>query len=81
MELRQEMSNLRYRFEVRDAEDRFGFIPNISPVKTEYQLDATGLGPRVDVAVLSEVQNPGSNVWRQPCRIAIEIKLWQPGGP
>jgi hypothetical protein len=80
-ELRHELSNLRYRFEVRDVKDRFGYIPAINPVKTEYQLNPEGCGPRVDIAVLSEEQNPDLNIWRQPCRLAIEIKLWQPGGP
>lgn len=78
-ELRHELSNLRY--DVGHVEHRFSQIHAISPVKTEYQLNPKGLGPRVDIAVLSEVQNAGSNLWRQPCRIAIEIKLWQPGGP
>lgn len=79
VELRHELSNRRY--DVGHVEHRFSQIHAISPVKTEYQINSKGLGPRVDIAVLSEVQNSGSNLWRQPCRIAIEIKLWQPGGP
>jgi len=78
-ELRHELSNLRY--DVGHVEHRFSQIHAINPVKTEYQLNPNGLGPRVDIAVLSEAQDPKSNLWRQPCRIAIEIKLWQPGGP
>jgi hypothetical protein len=78
-ELRHGLSNLRY--DIGHIEHRFNQIHAINPVKTEYQLNPIGLGPRVDIAVLSEVQNPNYNLWRQPCRIAIEIKLWQPGGP
>ena len=80
-ELRHELSNFPYRFEVKDVEDRFEFTHAINPVKAEYQLNAEGSGPRVDIAVLSENQDPRFNLWRQPCRIAIEVKLWQPGGP
>jgi len=79
VELRHELSNLRY--DVGHVEHRFSQIHAINPVKTEYQLNRKGLGPRVDIAVLSEVQDPDFNLWRQPCRIAIEIKLWQAGGP
>jgi hypothetical protein len=28
--------------------------------------------------VLSEKPDSKSDIWRQPCRVAIEIKLWQP---
>jgi hypothetical protein len=58
-ELRREMCDLRYDFS--GVEHRFSQIHAINPVKTEYQLNPNGSGPRVD--------------------IAIEIKLWQPGGP
>jgi hypothetical protein len=78
-ELRSEMSDLRY--DVSGVEHRFSIIHAINPVKTEYQLNPNGSGPRVDIAVLSESHNHEHNLWRQPCRIAIEIKLWQPGGP
>jgi hypothetical protein len=78
-ELRREMCDLRYDFS--GVEHRFSQIHTINPVKTEYQLNPNGFGPRVDIAVLSELQNLDYNLWRQPCRIAIEIKLWQPGGP
>jgi hypothetical protein len=78
-ELRNEMCDIRY--DVSGVKHRFSIIPAINPVKTEYQLNPNGSGPRVDIAVLSEVQDSAYNLWRQPCRIAIEIKLWQPGGP
>jgi hypothetical protein len=78
-ELRREMCDLRYDFS--GVEHRFNQINAINPVKTEYQLNPNGFGPRVDIAVLSELQNLDYNLWRQPCRFAIEIKLWQPGGP
>lgn len=44
------------------------------PVATEHYVP----GGKMDVAVLSDEPDSGSSVWRQPCRIAIEIKLWQP---
>jgi hypothetical protein len=28
--------------------------------------------------VLSEKPDPKKDIWRQPCRVGIEIKLWQP---
>jgi len=59
---------------------RFGFRDpfRIRPITTEYYL-YKGERDRFDIAVLSAEQDPDSALWRQPCRIAIEIKLWQPG--
>jgi hypothetical protein len=75
-ELRKETIGLRYQHDPEGANSRFGFPQpfSINPVKTEYYVPEG----KIDVAVLSEKPEAESNVWRQPCRIAIEIKLWQP---
>jgi hypothetical protein len=59
---------------------RFGFPDHfcIHPVTTEYHVYKRE-NDRFDIAVLSEKPDSKSDIWRQPCRIAIEIKLWQPG--
>ncbi len=80
VELRNATSDLRHQYDGGGANRRFGFTEPfcIHPVTTEYHL-YNGKDDRFDVAVLSEKQDPNSDIWRQPCRIAIEIKLWQPG--
>lgn len=78
--LRHEMSDIRYESEAKDVERFFKSVPRINPVKTEYGLNLQGSRARFDVAVLSAEQDPSFNIWRQPCRIAIEVKLWQPDG-
>jgi hypothetical protein len=79
-ELRREMKEMRYKPVASQVDKRFGNVPAIHPVKSEYQLFPKGSGDRCDIAVLSEEeQDPESNLWRQPCRIAIEIKFWQAG--
>jgi hypothetical protein len=62
------------------ANSRFGFADafRIHPVTTEYYL-GNGNKDRFDIAILSKEPDSNSNIWRQPCSIAIEIKLWQPG--
>lgn len=80
VELRNALRHLLYTYELNDQNKRFGFnepIP-IHPVTTEYFL-SDGKQDRFDIAVLSEDQDRTTAIWRQPCRIAIEIKLWQPG--
>jgi hypothetical protein len=47
-------------------------------VTTEYYI-GNRKRDRFDVAVLSEKPDSGSDIWRQPCQVAVEIKLWQPG--
>jgi hypothetical protein len=47
-------------------------------VTTEYYI-GNGKRDRFDVAVLSDEPDSASAIWRQPCQVAIEIKLWQPG--
>lgn len=37
-------------------------------------------GLRFDLALLSETLDSTKNVWNQPVRAAIELKLWQPDG-
>lgn len=75
-ELRKETISLRYQHNAEGANSRFGFTEpfSINPVTTEYYVPEG----KIDVAVLSEEPDSTSAVWRQPCRIAIEIKLWQP---
>jgi len=79
-ELRKQTDGLRYQYDAGDKNRRFGFTDpfSIHPVTTEYHL-YNGKDDRFDIAVLSEKQDSSSDIWRQPCRIAIEIKLWQPG--
>ena len=74
-ELRKETISLRYQHSAEGKNSEFGFSEpfSINPVTTEYYVPEG----KIDVAVLSEPDS-ASNVWRQPCRIAIEIKLWQP---
>ena len=59
---------------------RFGCIEpfSIRRITTEYYLNKNGQS-RFDVAVLSETPDSNLEIWRQPCRVGIEIKLWQPG--
>jgi hypothetical protein len=78
VELRNATSDLRYPYPY-DAEGKnhqFGFtVPFcIHPVTTEYHVSEG----KFDIAVLSKEPDPKSDIWRQPCRVAIEIKLWQP---
>jgi hypothetical protein len=75
-ELRKETISLRYQHSAEGKNSKFGFSEpfSINPVTTEYYVPEG----KIDVAVLCEEPDSTSNVWRQPCRIAIEIKLWQP---
>jgi hypothetical protein len=65
------------RFQHDAANPRFELPDTFSVhhVTTEYHVPPEG---RFDVAVLSEKTDPTSDIWRQPCCIGIEIKLWQP---
>jgi hypothetical protein len=85
VELRNETREIRYLYDAEGANHRFGFSrlgPNrplrINPVTTEYYI-GNGKQDRFDVAVLSNKPDSASAIWRQPCQVAIEIKLWQPG--
>jgi hypothetical protein len=86
VELRNQTPNIRYPYDADGENGRFGFSrldpPNlplrIHPVTTEYYI-GNGKRDRFDVAVLSEKPDSESAIWRQPCQVAIEIKLWQPG--
>jgi hypothetical protein len=80
VELRNATNDLEYHYDPGGKNLRFGFTdrPKIHPITTEYHL-YEGQKDRFDIAVLSEEQDSESDIWRQPCRIAIEIKLWQPG--
>src|ERR1035441_9752191 len=78
VELRNATRDLRYPYPY-DAEGKnhlFGFTDPfcIHPVTTEYHVSEG----KFDIAVLSKVPDPKSDIWRQPCSVAIEIKLWQP---
>jgi hypothetical protein len=80
VELRKEMSSLWNHYLPGGKNLLFGCNEPfcIRPITTEYYL-YNGKTDRFDVAVLSNEPDPHSALWRQPCRIAIEIKLWQPG--
>ena len=82
VELRNETSELRYPYDAKGANHRFGFTNplEIHPVTTEYYI-GVGKRDRFDVAVLSNEPDSALDIWRQPCQVAIEIKLWQPGYP
>jgi hypothetical protein len=76
VELRNATSGLRYPYDGEGKNHRFGFTDPfcIHPVTTEYHVSEG----KFDIAVLSKEPDPKSAIWRQPCRVAIEIKLWQP---
>jgi hypothetical protein len=76
IELRNATSDLRYPYDGEGKNHRFGFTDPfcIHPVTTEYHVSEG----KFDIAVLSKEPDPKSDIWRQPCRVAIEIKLWQP---
>jgi hypothetical protein len=81
VELRNATSGLRYPYDAKGVKNsKFGFTDplEIHPVTTEYYI-GNGKRDRFDVAVLSEKAESKSDIWRQPCQVAIEIKLWQPG--
>jgi hypothetical protein len=82
VELRNETSGLRYPYDATDVNKNFGFAKpfEIHPVTTEYYI-GVGQRDRFDVAVLSNEPDSALDIWRQPCQVAIEIKLWQPGYP
>lgn len=73
--LRIATRDLRHHYDAGGANRQFGFeIPfSIHPVTTEYHL-YKGKDDRFDVAVLSDEQDSNSDIWRQPCRVAVEIK-------
>lgn len=76
-EFRRNTSTLRHTYDVNKVKWRFGdLVPNIHRVKTEYH-PYEGIRDRFDIAVLSEEPDPKAEIWLQPCRVAIEIKLWQ----
>jgi|ERR1035437_654714 hypothetical protein len=76
IELRNATGDLRYPYDAEDANRLFGFTDPfcIHPVTTEYHVSEG----KFDIAVLSKEPDSTSAIWRQPCRVAIEIKLWQP---
>jgi hypothetical protein len=80
VELRNAMSEVQYPYTAEPANHRFGCDEpfSIRPITTEYYLYKNGQA-RFDVAVLSETPDSNLEIWRQPCRVGIEIKLWQPG--
>ena len=85
-ELRQLTPNLRYPYDANGENSRFGFSEPIyqrpffvHAVTTEYYLYNEKNKARFDVAVLSGKRDNKAAIWRQPCRVGIEIKLWQPG--
>ena len=78
LRLRDATSNLLNSYDASHdvANSRFKLISpfSIHRVKTEYHVPI-GI---FDVAVLSDKPDSTKNIWRQPCRVGIEIKLWQP---
>lgn len=77
--LRHEMRDVRYKSKAKDVEVFFKST-DINPVKTEYPVNLEGNRGRFDIAVLSSDHDPNFRIWWQPCRIAVEITLWQPDG-
>ena len=79
--LRLEVGDRRYRYEASPQNERFLFKEafKVHPVTTEYYLYNDKRKDRFDVAVLSSKRDDEAAIWRQPCRVGIEIKLWQPG--
>jgi len=76
-ELRRRTIRIRYMYEVKDNEKRFKRPSiEINPVRTEY-FPYQKAGCCFDIAILSGEPNREANIWHQPCRIGIEIKLWQ----
>jgi hypothetical protein len=75
-ELRNEMRDLRMKYEAACPKDRcFGKPLDVSRVMSEYWIAAEG---QCDIVVLCGEQDPeAAALWRHPCRIGIEIKLWQ----
>jgi hypothetical protein len=80
VELRNATNYLRYTYDAEGENHRFGFEKPfcLHPVTTEY-FAYHNQQDRFDIAVLSEMQDSKFAIWHQPCRVAIEIKLWQPG--
>ena len=76
VELRNATSDLWYPYDAEGANSLFGFTDPfcIHPVTTEYHVSEG----KFDIAILSKEPDSTSDIWRQPCRVAIEIKLWQP---
>jgi len=76
VELRNATSGLRYPYDGEGKNCRFGFTDPfcIHPVTTEYHVSEG----KFDIAILSEKPDTEKDIWRQPCRVGIEIKLWQP---
>ena len=77
IELRNATSDLRYPYDGEGKNHRFGFTDPfcIHPVTTEYHVSEG----KFDIAILSEKPDTEKDIWRQPCRVGIEIKLWTPG--
>jgi hypothetical protein len=85
-ELRKLTPELRYSYGANGKNSRFGFKEPfykeafyVHPVTTEYYLYNDKRKDRFDVAVLSSKRDDEAAIWRQPCRVGIEIKFWQPG--
>lgn len=84
IKLRNATGDLRYSYEAKGPNSSFGFEKYskepfcIHPITTEYYI-GKGKRDRFDIAVLSKKPDHNSAIWCQPCRVAIEIKLWQPG--
>jgi hypothetical protein len=76
VELRSATNEVRYPYAAEPANRLFGFTDpfSIHPVTTEYHVSEG----KFDIAVLSEKPDTEEAIWRQPCCIGIEIKLWQP---
>jgi hypothetical protein len=74
--LRNELSHLRMHYVASCDKDKcLGESLEISQVLTEHQISPEG---HCDIAILCSDQDTSApNIWEQPCRISIEIKLWQ----
>lgn len=79
MALRNETKGFSITYDGNKEPPRFNFHGpfDVHPVTIEYFYKC--INARFDVAVLSSVPDESQSVFRQPCRVGIEIKLWQPG--
>jgi hypothetical protein len=72
---RQEFEDDRVPLRAHDPKRWACASTTVGRVKSEYPS-----GLRFDLAVLPDVLDPTKNMWCQPVRAAVEIKLWQPDG-
>lgn len=77
--IRKEIGDILCSFPNDEHHKQFGFKDpfKVHPVTTEYFYKC--INARFDVAILSSIRDEKESIFRQPCRIGVEIKLWQAG--